>query len=496
MKFEYSRDKMALKILKNAKRRDVIKNIIAALLAICYIFVIIDVVNENKNIFATTIFFVLVCLVLTFIIRKNNIKHLLEVIDLNYPEGFLNLSICSYEFFTKSAISKRIPSAINEKSIITSLCNIATAYFQMGDIENVMKVVTYLETQYNVKNKKVDNFKKLIISNIKAAIAYDNNDITEFEEQNIKLREVLETLPEKTRYNFLIKLNLRKALLENNIDEVNKLCDELNKSKRISDKVSSAYVRAQILEKNAIEGWKDYYKYVADNGNTLAIAKKAREKLGIKDFEIKNIKFKKYIGYKIFITLFSFLLVATCSFYIDYTYEKSKISWDTGEVAILNNNITLPCKISDFEKQLGIKIDTSKISSLGHYELRLTEDSTQINSNIRIDEYKKIDLMINDGYITGIDIDISNSWNKQLDRELGKMVTFPQEITVNDTLEKIKNTYKTGLLNVFARDWDETIESYDGDIYSYGISYKGNHYGINIKAINGEVKSIFYYYSE
>ena len=441
MEFEYSQDKMALKILKNAKRRDIIKNIIAALLAVSYVFVMIDILNE-------TIIFVLVCLVLTFIIRKNNIKHLLEVIDLNYPEGLLNLSIYSYKYYIKSAISKIIPSAIKEKFIITALSNIVTAYYQMGDIENVMKVVTYLETQYNVKNKKIDNLKKLIISNI------------------------------------------------NNIDEVNKLCDELNKSKRLSDKVSSAYVRAQILEKNAIEGWKDYYKYVADNGNTLAIAKKAREKLGIKDFEIKNIKFKKYIGYKIFITLFSFLLVATCSFYIDYTYEKSKISWDTGEVAILNNKITLPCKISDFEKQLGIKIDTSKISSLGHYELRLIEDSTQINSNIRIDEYKKIDLMINNGYITGIDIDISNSWNKQLDRELGKMVMFPKEITANDTLEKIKNTYKTGLLNVFARDWDETIESYDGDIYSYGISYKGNHYGINIKAINGEVKSIFYYYSE
>ena len=72
-------------------------------------------------------------------------------------------------------------------------------------------------------------------------------------------------------------------MLDNNIDEVNKLCDELNKSNLLSDKVLSAYFKAQILEKNKKEGWQEYYKYVADNGNTLAIAKKAREKLGIKN---------------------------------------------------------------------------------------------------------------------------------------------------------------------------------------------------------------------
>ena len=260
--------------------------------------------------------------------------------------------------------------------------------------------------------------------------------------------------------------------------------------------MSSAYVRAQILEKNEKEGWKDYYKYVAENGNTLSIAKKSREKLDIKDFEIINIKFKRHFGNELLITLIIFSIISICFLFIDYKYEKSKISWDIGEVAILNNKIALPCTISDFEKKLGIKIDISKISNLGYYELHLNELSLQYRSNTWIDRYKKINLIISDGYIIGIELNIFDSLNNQLDRELGEMITFPKEITVNSELEKIKNTYRTGLLNLFAQDMNVKIEKYNRILYSYGIVYKGNNYCVDIKAINGEVKSIFYYYSE
>ena len=284
MHFEYSQDEMAKEILKKAKIRNGIKDVISALLVICYVVAIKVVISENKILFVTSIAFIFVCLVLIVILRKINIKYLFEVINAGYPEGLLNLSIYSYEFFSKPSILKKLFSALIERYVVTTLNNIATAYYQMGDIENTLKVVNYLENEYKVKNKKTKHFKDLITINLKTAIAFSNNDIDEFKKQNIKLKEILKSFPEKNVYKFLIKLNLREAFLDNNLDEVNKLCDELNKSNLLSDKVLSAHFKAQILEKNKKEGWQEYYKYVADNGNTLAIAKKAREKLGIKNY--------------------------------------------------------------------------------------------------------------------------------------------------------------------------------------------------------------------
>jgi len=283
MHFEYSQDEMAKEILKKAKIRNGIKDVISALLVICYVVAIKVVISENKILFVTSIAFIFVCLVLIVILRKINIKYLFEVINAGYPEGLLNLSIYSYEFFSKPSILKKLFSALIERYVVTTLNNIATAYYQMGDIENTLKVVNYLENEYKVKNKKTKHSKDLITINLKTAIAFSNNDIDEFKKQNIKLKEILKSYPEKAVYKFLIKLNLREAFLDNNLDEVNKLSDELNKSNLLSDKVSSAYLKAQILEKNKKEGWQEFYKYVADNGNALAIAKKAREKLGIKN---------------------------------------------------------------------------------------------------------------------------------------------------------------------------------------------------------------------
>ena len=224
MHFEYSQDEMAKEILKKAKIRNGIKDVISALLVICYVVAIKVVISENKILFVTSIAFIFVCLVLIVILRKINIKYLFEVINAGYPEGLLNLSIYSYEFFSKPSILKKLFSALIERYVVTTLNNIATAYYQMGDIENTLKVVNYLENEYKVKNKKTKHFKDLITINLKTAIAFSNNDIDEFKKQNIKLKDILKSYSEKAVYKFLIKLNLREAFLDNNLDEVNKLC--------------------------------------------------------------------------------------------------------------------------------------------------------------------------------------------------------------------------------------------------------------------------------
>ena len=497
MDFEYLQDKLAIKILKHEKKKTIISGIIITLLSIGYALIIKDVISENSNIIEPTIMFLLFGLGFSFIIRKKNIKFFLEIIDLNYPEGLLNLNIYYYKCYTKFFISKIMPSFIKTNYIFTSLNNIATAYYLMGDIENATKVVIYLETQYNnIKNKKLENFKNLTISNLKAAIAFKNSDVEEVKKQNTKLKEIAQTLPKKFKDMILARVNLREAVLENNIDNVNKWCNELNKSKMSYDRMYSVYYRAQILEKNSKEGFKDYYKYVAENGNTLSIAKIAREKLGINNFEVKNYKFKKNLGFKFIIILALLIIIVFLSIYISFKYERTKITWDSGKIIVLNNEITLPCKISEFEKKLGIEIDTSKINSFHFYELRLDKEKTNLSSSISNDKYKKINIMIEDGYIVGIELNISNLWNNQLDKELGSMVVFPENITANDSIAKIKNTYRTGFFNFCARERDEVIEYSDGNLYSYGISYQGNHYGIDVKAANGVVESILYFYDK
>ena len=275
MEFEYLQDDLAIKILKKAKARKKFKNVLFLILIIFYCILL----SKSKSMVIPTIIFIFSGIISSLIIERNHNKYLLEIIDLNYPEGLLNLSIYNYRFLQNRLVQIVNPSFIKERYTVIQLSNIASAYALMGDIENALKVITYLETQYNVKNKIANNLKEFIILNIKLIVSYKNNDMEEFEKQNIKINEVLENFPEKIRNDSKIKIDLRNSIMKNDIDEVNKLCDELDKSNKLSDKVYSAYFRALILEKNNKEGWKEYYQYVADNGNTLAIAKKAREKL-------------------------------------------------------------------------------------------------------------------------------------------------------------------------------------------------------------------------
>ena len=91
-------------------------------------------------------------------------------------------------------------------------------------------------------------------------------------------------------------------------------------------------------------------------------------------------------------------------------------------------------------------------------------------------------------------VDISNLWNDELDTELGNIVTFPGNITTNSTIDEIKETYKTGIINPSMREWSEEI-GYGEEAYeSSGISYSGDRYDISIECKEERVTSIFYYY--
>ena len=107
---------------------------------------------------------------------------------------------------------------------------------------------------------------------------------------------------------------------------------------------------------------------------------------------------------------------------------------------------------------------------------------------------KCITLYIKGNEVVGLKVDISNLWNDELDTELGNIVTFPGNITTNSTIDEIKKTYKTGIINPSMREWSEEIRYGDDAYESSGISYSGDKYFISIDCKDEKVTSIFYYY--
>ena len=126
-------------------------------------------------------------------------------------------------------------------------------------------------------------------------------------------------------------------------------------------------------------------------------------------------------------------------------------------------------------------------------EVYLDSEETDFDTDWVIKTGKKINLYVEDGYITGINVNISNVWNRDLDEELGEMVIFPENITANSAIQEIQESYKTGIINYFMREWDEIIPARDETLYSYGMNYSGEKYNLTVDTLNGKVQSIFYY---
>ena len=165
MEFEYSQDKMAIEILKKVESLRKGKTLFSVLSVICYLiymfYIIMKmifcnyIIKGDESIWIPSIIMFLIVVILNFKVELSIYTLLIKVINLNYPEGLLNLSIYNYKSFNKI-----YPKG---KYLITQLSNIATAYYQMGDVDNAMKVVIYIENQYNnINNKKVENLKNLI----------------------------------------------------------------------------------------------------------------------------------------------------------------------------------------------------------------------------------------------------------------------------------------------------------------------------------------------
>lgn len=484
MELKYIESDIGKKKIKKYKRINAMYIICYILISIIYILMALDA-RKMIALIVFSILYILIILLLRFIKDGHLNRFMQETLTQEICiDGFINLNV-----YRAKRAEKKLKNHRYNKIYNYTLLNILDGYIRMGDFEQANSIIEFLE------KRELDNLSKTFLIRNKGSMAFYKNDKEEFNKQYNNLIETANLLPEKQKILLKASLELPKNVLENNEAEVNKICAPLLNSKLLLNRVTASYYKGVILEKNNNEEYKKYYKFVVENGNNLYIAKTASKKLDMK-IEVKY-KGKKHIGFKILTTiLFAIILFTTvfvCDFYIEAAKPKK---WDTGIVNINNVEIHLPCTVEEIENDFNVQIDRSKIYDGEFYDLYLDGQYFQVDGSTFVVGDKCITLMIKGDMVEGIEVNIANLWNDELNTELGNMVIFPGNITANSTIEDIKETYKTGIINPAMRDWYEEIESYtdDGSVdKSYGINYSGDYFNISIDSLNGKVTSIFYY---
>lgn len=483
MELKYTESTIGKKKIKQYKRIKLMYIVMFIMIAINYICLCLDA----KKLVAVVVFTIIfLCAVL--LIKYIRTKHLRDFVQETLSQeicvdGFIDLNIYYAKKVEKNLSNKKYNRAYNY-----SLLNILDAYVRKGNFEQANNIIEYLEKQ------ELDNLSKVFLCRNKATIAFYKDDKEEFNNQYEEFKENLKQIPAKQESAIKTTLDLQKYVIENNENEVIKICDNLLNNGLLLNRIVASYYKGIILEKNKKEEYKNYYKYVVENGNDLYIANIVGKKIGVKP-EIKY-KVKKHITFKILTALLFLLVLFTTIFVCDFYIEDSKVKkWDTGIVNINNTEIRLPCSVDELEQKLNVQINDELIDELGYYDLYLDGKYFNVDGNIYVAGDKCIKLKINENKVEGIEVDISNYWNDELNTELGDMVSFPGEVTANSSIDDIKQTYKTGIINPAMREWSEDIEEPNSNNVkkSYGINYSGENYNIYIHCLNGKVVSISYY---
>lgn len=476
MNFEYSNQVFANKILKGFKFSFLMYRIIIIFLLLNYILLVIN--SELK--WEATITFSIIVLAIFFILMTIYSKHakriMLETIENNLnPNAFIDLNI--YVYIKRIFISKRVYNyGIN---------NIIYAYINMGEFEKANELLDYLESQ------NLDNILTFSVTHKRMQIAFYKHNYEEVKKYIESLKVLLKNIPERQRIRLEVDMNLKEALIENNASQLLANTEQLEKLNKPLYKVMAEYYKGLFYENNNNEEYKKHYEFVAQNGNDLYLAQKAREKVNVKSvFKEKKIKSK---GIKILFSIILIILLVIFLFLISYEYEERQISWDTGFVKINGIDIKLPYLRSDFEAESGLDIPLTNLNPLAIPDVYI-EDRNRYQSNmITYPINKNVSLKIENGYITGIYIETLNFWNDVLDEEAGETIVFPQNITINNSIHEIQAKYNTGVFNFFMRDWDEMTKEED---YSYEFKYIGKEYSMEIETVNGKVTSMYYFCNE
>ena len=492
MKFDYCKEKKALEILKKIKIDYILKNTICVLFLIEYIIFMYLFTGNLKARTKFSLIYILIYFIVLFIMKRNSKKKALEIVALNCPEITLNYNIYYYKIYAKYANSIFKTRASYQKGKMLALNNIATAYYQMNNNEEVNKIIEYIET-LNYKSKDLNELKRTVLLNLKTHREYIKGNKKELSELNTEFKNVLKeskikvfNLPEEF-------IDLKEKMLENNISEVNRLCDILDNSNDKNVRVMSSIYRVKMMDKNKIDGKEKYYKFITENGYEIKTLNDGY--LQIDNTCIKTAKLKHHVVYNIFISIILFVLSLFTLGSIDELYERNNILWDSGEIIVLNKSVKLPCTIDEFEQVIGKKLEYDEVNN--SYNIKLKDII--------------VDFKIKENVITGLivkEIYDSGPYNKVVENKISGLLTeeiynstlyhnkksdivFPGNVSVYDSLSRVRQIYRTGPLNMFKREWHEEVEN--SKYISRGINLTGIKYTMFVDAQDDSVTEIGYF---
>lgn len=130
----------------------------------------------------------------------------------------------------------------------------------------------------------------------------------------------------------------------------------------------------------------------------------------------------------------------------------------------------LPIGVKEFEEKNQIEI--KEIDENNFAEVKLGEST--------------ILLYIKDEQIKGLKIDLDSISQSDIDK-----IIFPNNVSLNNSIDEVKEIYKTGNVNVFLKKYDEKV-SEDENIHI--DRYIGQRYNIEIRGIGDKIQSILYVY--
>ena len=136
------------------------------------------------------------------------------------PEAYIDINL----YFANKLICP-------ERNYNYFLNNISYGYILLGKIENAEKIIKYLDT------RKKDLFLQCQIIKNKIEIAFMNNDINDFNKLKNELNNIIKFIPGKIKKEIKLDIKIKQAIIEKDTSKANEYYTILEKNKNKHKKI-------------------------------------------------------------------------------------------------------------------------------------------------------------------------------------------------------------------------------------------------------------------
>jgi len=226
------------------------------------------------------------------------------------------------------------------------------------------------------------------------------------------------------------------------------------------------------------------YRHLRDVPVILGIATVALAGLIFLFIKVDRHKSLKVIS--VLMLPFSLLIIAAC---VVYLVERANVEWNTGEVIVSDQTITLPCKLEEFSEKTGwaADIEEGKVYKGDIVTVHWDEARSAPGD---ISDIPTIKLFIEDDRVTGIQVEFTGDGDYGSGSEDREYVEFPGGIDGENDFDDIFERYSTGPINIFVNDWSEELDS---GITNHGYDFRFEDHHMSVDAHDNEVTGIYYY---